>query len=103
MIPPGYTLQKVVCDDTNNTEDTKAQGLLKVDMYFVPEKPSTSEIDLELVYIELVEQLQKRFGPVDCRTCANRGRLNGLSQESFCESCKHASSVRSQDHYKPKS
>jgi len=23
----------------------------------------------------------------DCRTCANRGRVNGLSQESYCDSC----------------
>jgi len=23
----------------------------------------------------------------DCRACANRGRINGLSQESYCDSC----------------
>lgn len=23
----------------------------------------------------------------DCRTCANRGKVNGLSQESYCDSC----------------
>ena len=23
----------------------------------------------------------------DCRNCANRGRVNGLSQESYCDSC----------------
>lgn len=23
----------------------------------------------------------------DCRACVNRGRINGLSQESYCESC----------------
>ncbi len=23
----------------------------------------------------------------DCRTCANRGQVNGLSQESYCDSC----------------
>ena len=23
----------------------------------------------------------------DCRTCVNRGRVNGLSQETYCESC----------------
>jgi hypothetical protein len=27
--------------------------------------------------------------PPDCRTCANRGQVNGLSQESYCESCVH--------------
>lgn len=101
MIPPGYTLQKVVCDDTNNTEETKAQGLLKVDVYLVPEEVSIAEVDLNLIYVELIEQLSKKFGQVDCKKCENRGRINGLSQESFCESCKHVSSVRSQDHYKP--
>jgi len=25
--------------------------------------------------------------PPDCRTCANRGRVNGLSQESYCDGC----------------
>jgi hypothetical protein len=23
----------------------------------------------------------------DCRNCANRGRVNGLSQESYCDGC----------------
>jgi len=25
----------------------------------------------------------------DCRTCANSGKVNGLSQETYCESCVH--------------
>ena len=25
----------------------------------------------------------------DCRACVNRGRINGLSQETYCESCVH--------------
>ena len=25
--------------------------------------------------------------PPDCRTCANRGHINGLSQEAYCDSC----------------
>ena len=25
--------------------------------------------------------------PPDCRTCANRGHINGLSQETYCDSC----------------
>ena len=25
----------------------------------------------------------------DCRACVNRGRVNGLSQEAYCESCVH--------------
>ena len=26
---------------------------------------------------------------VDCNKCENKGRANGLSQETFCESCIH--------------
>lgn len=34
----------------------------------------------------------------DCNTCANRGRVNGLSQETYCEQCsRQAYRV---DHYK---
>jgi hypothetical protein len=25
----------------------------------------------------------------DCRACVNRGRVNGLSQETYCEGCVH--------------
>ena len=25
----------------------------------------------------------------DCRACVNRGRVNGLSQETYCDSCVH--------------
>lgn len=32
------------------------------------------------------EQALEKVAP-DCRNCANRGRVNGLSQESYCDSC----------------
>lgn len=32
----------------------------------------------------------------DCNTCTHRGRINGLSQETYCEQCKWNSGV---DHY----
>lgn len=32
------------------------------------------------------EHVLEKVAP-DCRTCANRGRVNGLSQESYCDSC----------------
>lgn len=35
-----------------------------------------------------------------CDTCINRGRTNGLSQESFCSSCIHQEYWR-KDHYVP--
>ena len=33
-----------------------------------------------------------------CDTCANRGHINGLSQESHCEQCIHGDAWK-QDHY----
>jgi len=35
-----------------------------------------------------------------CKTCANRGKINGLSQETFCSGCIHADSWR-KDYYLP--
>lgn len=28
--------------------------------------------------------------PVDCANCARRGKINGLSQETYCSGCVHA-------------
>lgn len=36
----------------------------------------------------------------DCGTCANRGRVDGLSQETFCEHCSWSEKWR-KNHYKP--
>ena len=35
----------------------------------------------------------------DCRTCANRGRVNGLSQETYCESCVHGGRNWRKNHF----
>ena len=35
----------------------------------------------------------------DCRTCANRGRINGLSQESYCDSCIYQGRDWRQNHF----
>lgn len=35
----------------------------------------------------------------DCRTCANRGQVNGLSQESYCESCVYQGRGYRQNHF----
>ena len=34
---------------------------------------------------------------IDCRKCANRGKINGLSQETYCEQCNHQG--YRQDHF----
>jgi hypothetical protein len=36
----------------------------------------------------------------DCSTCANRGKVHGLSQETYCEHCIWHQAWR-QDHYEP--
>ncbi len=35
----------------------------------------------------------------DCRACANRGRVNGLSQESYCDSCVYQGRDWRQNHF----
>jgi len=35
----------------------------------------------------------------DCRACANRGRVNGLSQESYCDSCVYQGRDCRQNHF----
>ena len=35
-----------------------------------------------------------------CETCANRGKVKGLTQEIFCDWCIHSEEWR-KDYYKP--
>lgn len=44
-------------------------------------------------------QPQQSPGP-DCRTCANRGRVNGLSQETYCDGCVWYAHWK-KNHYNP--
>jgi len=37
--------------------------------------------------------------PPDCRTCANRGRINGLSQESYCDGCVYQGRSWRKNHF----
>jgi hypothetical protein len=41
-----------------------------------------------------------RNGRPDCNTCANRGKVDGLSQETHCEHCQRQQQRRT-DHYAP--
>lgn len=45
-----------------------------------------------------LEKAQPAAERVDCNTCANRGQLDGLSQETHCEHCKWQEQWRT-DHY----
>ena len=50
--------------------------------------------------IKMVESHQIKAP--DCQTCANRGRVNGLSQETYCEHCCHQPSIGMASYYAPK-
>ena len=39
--------------------------------------------------------------PPDCRTCANRGHTNGLSQETYCDGCVWYGAYWKKNHYNP--
>lgn len=49
-----------------------------------------------LCCIEKIEQLERQ--QVDCNQCANRGRVKGVSQESYCSHCIHQEKWRV-DHF----
>ena len=44
------------------------------------------------------DQAVEKVAP-DCRVCANRGRINGLSQESYCDSCIYHGRDWRQNHF----
>lgn len=44
------------------------------------------------------EHVLEKVAP-DCRICANRGRINGLSQESYCDSCVYQGRDWRQNHF----
>lgn len=44
------------------------------------------------------EDYERNFA-ADCRTCANRGMINGLSQESYCDSCIYQDRDWRQNHF----
>ena len=55
---------------------------------------------VQLAWCAWEELWNRRAEPVpeiDCRKCANRGKINGLSQETYCEQCNHQG--YRQDHF----
>ena len=51
-----------------------------------------------LLFAEHIVGLHKR---VDCNACVNRGRTDGLSQESHCDHCVYQENWRT-NHYEDK-
>lgn len=58
MIPAGYVEYKVVCDETNNTEETRAEGRLVADVTLRPKFCSLDKIDLDLLVTDVVDRLK---------------------------------------------
>lgn len=56
---------------------------------------------LQALCLGLASELEKSKQDEDCLTCANRGVVNGLSQESFCDSCIYQSRSWRRNHFKP--
>ncbi len=57
--------------------------------------------ELAAGYEERIHQLEaerEQEKDESCLTCANRGRVNGLSQETYCDGCVFQESWRS-NHY----
>ena len=56
------------------------------------------DADLHQIF-DRIEALEKALADPDCKTCANRGRVDGLSQETHCDHCIYQEKWRT-DHYR---
>ena len=50
---------------------------------------------------EPIPVVENIFSEIDCNKCVNKGVVNGLSLETFCDSCIHADKRRV-NHFKSK-
>jgi len=57
--------------------------------------------ELQALCLCLASELEKPKQDEDCLTCANRGAVNGLTQETFCDSCIYQSRSWRKNHFKP--
>lgn len=64
----------------------------------IPEAILYSLADALLQSADHSELAIEKVAP-DCRACANRGRINGLSQESYCDSCIYQGRDWRQNHF----
>ena len=63
------------------------------------ERAKGEPLQLKVRPLYALEGISVRDRP-DCKTCANRGRIDGLSQESHCDHCQWQENWRT-DHYAP--
>lgn len=60
---------------------------------------STHFEQLQALCLGLANELDKSRQKPNCNNCANRGLVNGLSQETFCEQCVWSGAFR-ENHFK---
>jgi hypothetical protein len=56
--------------------------------------------ELQALCLGLANELDKASQKPDCNSCANRGLVNGLSQETFCEQCVWSGQTWKINHFK---
>lgn len=56
--------------------------------------------ELQVLCLTLADELDKVAQKPDCNSCANRGLVNGLSQETFCEQCVWSGQSWKINHFK---
>lgn len=58
----------------------------------------------ELEVVKEIERLTRMIAEmkmvIDCNKCENRGKVNGLTQEIFCDGCIHVDRWK-KDYFKP--
>lgn len=84
----------------NTNELTSTQSTIVNAMHTKIEKQQ-AEITTLRAQLEACKKDAERMPlVVDCKICDNRGKANGLTQESFCDHCIHGTSWK-RNYYKP--
>lgn len=74
-LPAGYVLYSIICDETNNTDESKADGRINVDLTFGPGLLGDDNIDYTLVYNEVVAKIKERLSnTTDSATLTFKGK-----------------------------
>ena len=66
-----------------------------------PYKQPHKDHAVKLLYLHPEQPPPQQSPGPDCRTCANRGMVNGLSQETYCDGCVWHGAYWEKNHYKP--
>ena len=66
-----------------------------------PYKQPHKDHAVKLLYLHPEPPTPQQSPGPDCRTCANRGYTNGLSQETYCDGCVWYGAYWKKNHYNP--